>query len=269
MRRGILIVAIFLLAGTVVNVAVALGVAIRVAAPNLRTAIADREGLLVNQHTGDQWWCQVTSISPGHTMVVLEYARKVPIAYSGDVVTEMREETTVQAEPPALQVGSDGRLSLDWRTQPRVRFQQVQREDLVPIEPEAVPRWVRSPVRLYTSGQVHTACGWPLLSLRCEEALGPALRGRTLKVYWGWLLPDAFQSLGPGRVLPYRLIAPGFAVNTLLYAVVLWLLIPGPFALRRFIRVRRGLCPACAYPHGESDVCSECGKTLPRRVLSS
>ena len=38
------------------------------------------------------------------------------------------------------------------------------------------------------------------------------------------------------RTLPLRPIWPGFAVNTLFYAAVLWLLIPGPFALRRFIR---------------------------------
>ncbi len=66
----------------------------------------------------------------------------------------------------------------------------------------------------------------------------------------------------PLSYVPLRPIWPGFAVNTLFYAVVLWLLIPGPFALRRFIRVKRGLCPACAYPMGESDVCSECGKAL-------
>ncbi len=48
MRRRLLIAAVFLLAGAVVNVAVAWGFAIRVAAPNLRTAITDREGLLVN-----------------------------------------------------------------------------------------------------------------------------------------------------------------------------------------------------------------------------
>ncbi len=59
--------------------------------------------------------------------------------------------------------------------------------------------------------------------------------------------------------LPLQPIWPGFAINTLFYAAVLWLLIPGPFALRRFIRVKRGLCPACAYRIGESAVCSECG----------
>ena len=68
------------------------------------------------------------------------------------------------------------------------------------------------------------------------------------------------------RALPLRPIWPGFAVNTLFYAVVLWLLIPGPFVLRRLIRIRRGLCPKCTYPMGESAVCSECGCELPNRA---
>ena len=51
----------------------------------------------------------------------------------------------------------------------------------------------------------------------------------------------------------------GLSVNTLFYASLLWLVIPGPFVLRRLIRQRRGLCPKCAYPMGESAVCSECG----------
>ncbi len=71
------------------------------------------------------------------------------------------------------------------------------------------------------------------------------------------------------RTLPLLPIWPGFAVNTLFYATVLWLLIPGPFALRRLIRVRRGLCPACAYSRGESDVCSECGKALAQQANPS
>ena len=56
---------------------------------------------------------------------------------------------------------------------------------------------------------------------------------------------------------------PAFAINTIFYAALLGLLIYGP-ALRRFLRVRRGLCPKCAYPMGESAVCSECGQALPR-----
>ena len=294
MKRRLCIVAVFLLAGAVVNVAVAWGFAIRVAAPNPRTAITDQEGLLVNRNTGDQWWCQVRRISPGHTMVVLEYTsvitRKIPIAYSGDVVAEMGEVTTVEStlyhtrssrklaawaqeqgvDLNKVYAGDPAEMAkwtaLDRRYQPvHSHVRQLQPDDLVPIESDAVPRWARNPIRMFWSGQIHTACGWPLLSFRCEEALGPALRGQTLKVFGGCLLPDAFQSLGPGRVLPYRLIASGFAVNTLFYAALLWL----PFVLRRFIRMKRGLCPACGYPMGESAVCSECGKALPRRARAT
>ena len=68
------------------------------------------------------------------------------------------------------------------------------------------------------------------------------------------------------RAIPLAIWPPGFAVNTFFYAAVLWLLWSGPFRLRRLIRVRRGLCPKCAYPRGEADVCSECGKPLPGRM---
>ena len=56
----------------------------------------------------------------------------------------------------------------------------------------------------------------------------------------------------------------GLAINTLFYAALLWL----PFAVRQWIRMwrgKRGLCPACAYPRGESEVCSECGRLLSAR----
>ncbi len=68
--------------------------------------------------------------------------------------------------------------------------------------------------------------------------------------------------------LPLRPIWPGFALNTLSYAVILWLLAGGLFALRRFLRVQQGLCPKCAYPMGESAVCTECGRLLPKRVAT-
>ena len=58
----------------------------------------------------------------------------------------------------------------------------------------------------------------------------------------------------------------GLTANTLFYAVILWLLICWLLAVRRKWRVQRGLCPACAYPRGEADVCSECGKPLPGRA---
>ncbi len=81
--------------------------------------------------------------------------------------------------------------------------------------------------------------------------------GRGLQL--AFLPPDG----GLVRAVPLRPIWPGFAGNTLFYAAILWLLIPGPFALRRLIRRRRGLCPACGYDlrHGEHEACPECGVT--------
>ncbi len=58
---------------------------------------------------------------------------------------------------------------------------------------------------------------------------------------------------------------PGFAINTIFYATLLWLLIPGPFVLRRHIRMRRGLCAKCGYPMSTGDVCTECGVQLPTK----
>ena len=68
------------------------------------------------------------------------------------------------------------------------------------------------------------------------------------------------------RTIPLIPLWPGFAVNTLFYAVILWMLFAAPLALRRRRRIKRGLCPACAYPVGDSSVCTECGKQVtPRR----
>lgn len=63
--------------------------------------------------------------------------------------------------------------------------------------------------------------------------------------------------------MPLRIILPGFAINTMFYAAILWLVFAAPGFVRRRIRTRRGQCLACGYPNGSSDVCTECGKALP------
>jgi hypothetical protein len=65
--------------------------------------------------------------------------------------------------------------------------------------------------------------------------------------------------------LPSRPRWPCFTINTLFYAAILWLLFAAPFTLRRHLRIKRGLCPACAYPIGASEVCTECGKPVKAR----
>ncbi len=63
------------------------------------------------------------------------------------------------------------------------------------------------------------------------------------------------------RLLPLRPIWPGFGINTLFYAAILWPVILGPFALRRHFRRKRGLCVSCGYDlrHADHEACPECG----------
>ncbi len=129
---------------------------------------------------------------------------------------------------------------------------------------EQLPKWVnRAVVGSKATFLIVDSRGWPFPTLYSVTNLEdkpisaggfpplPPLRSGTLR--------------GTSDALPFRPIWTAFASNTLFYAAILWLLIPGPFVLRRFLRVRRGLCPKCAYPIGESAICSECGITLPRR----
>ena len=77
-----------------------------------------------------------------------------------------------------------------------------------------------------------------------------------------------YNSSGEGRLLPLRPMWPGFAINTVFYAVGLWGLFTAPFALRRRRRIRRGLCPKCAYDlRGveSAHVCPECGVPVAPR----
>ena len=109
--------------------------------------------------------------------------------------------------------------------------------------------------------------GLPIRSLKWEATRSD---GYLLVITGGWWIGESslYERLSMiySKRLPLIPIWPGFAVNTIFYGAIIWLLIPGPFALRRLIRRRRGLCPACGYPVGESDVCSECGRDLPGRT---
>jgi hypothetical protein len=118
--------------------------------------------------------------------------------------------------------------------------------------------------------------GWPMRAVRCgvhrvsgSNALGSI---RSTEIDGGWIVSwNRLQSLRVGvtgghlssevQALPYGPIWPGFAINTVFYAAILWGLFAVPFALRRRLRVKRGLCPKCAYDLRGSDstACPECG----------
>ena len=151
---------------------------------------------------------------------------------------------------------------------------------------ELLPGWTGliAPTQAYESGKYQFEYrsvdlrGWPMRSLWLEYT-GHSSSG-VLDVQGGLVTSALRMSPRSGKpltrsgqsfpvALPLRPLWPGFALNTLFYAVVLWLLAGGSFALRRFWRVQQGFCPKCGYPMGESSVCTECGCGLPKRASTT
>ena len=221
MKRRLLIIAVCLLAGAVVNVAVAWGCA-----------------LLPVKFSGPR-----NTVMAGRRMIV--WPRERAGAY---VFMAVRPTGVFRLDEDDSHYG--GELLLPkWVN--RARFGSEEGVSIVDSRGWPIPTIVDSR-------------GWPfptLYSVTTFEGGKPISAG-------GFPLPTRARPylLGTtGYALPFRPIWTAFAINTLFYATLLWLLIAGPFAVRRFLRVKRGLCPKCAYPMGESSVCTECGKPLPRR----
>lgn len=122
---------------------------------------------------------------------------------------------------------------------------------------------------LYQSGDerivVRLEIGWPF---RCLYGVVAGENGEWASESWLVELPARRTVFGYARApeLPLRPIWPGWIVNTVLYAAILWLLIGGLSVLRGLFRVTRGQCPSCGYPTGESVVCTECGRRLSSRT---
>jgi hypothetical protein len=167
------------------------------------------------------------------------------------------------------------------------------------LGPRSIPRFVQ---RLHDAQNAkHSWSGWDARSgcksfgldvytIRTLGSIDHHLQTRTLVV--GWPLPSVrasyiyyvdretssdnpvFEELDSGILLsgtgnewwiPGIPLWPGFAINTIFYAAMLWLLWIAPGKIRRFIRVYRGRCPACGFiiapgtAAASGGPCSECG----------
>ncbi len=155
----------------------------------------------------------------------------------------------------------------------------IEEYEQYPLHPSLLPTWgplaaqVRQQTRDEPFVRVADAYGWPRHSMWCAFAWNteqwpnvitdPRLSTLVITSPMG-----GFYELTL-RALPLRPIWPGFAVNTLLYTAILWLVICGPYTVRRMIRRRRGLCINCGYDlrgasrgasgGGGGGVCPECG----------
>ena len=136
--------------------------------------------------------------------------------------------------------------------------------------PESFWDAMMTPGSYFTALRAETRAGWPALAFRSVETYLYPEKGWEEGYLWGYEIDGGIRVLvtvdigGPiewPRVVPISPIFLGFLVNTLFYAAILWLLIPGPFVLRRLIRMKRGRCPKCGYDfRGKHDAgCPECG----------
>jgi hypothetical protein len=136
-----------------------------------------------------------------------------------------------------------------------------------------IPSWSRIRLRpnqdQMSEGKffIEDARGWPFLAMYSTlfEKFGDRV------IHYGLLLladsPRGTYVTTMVRGLPTTPIWPGFAINTIFYAAMLWLLWVAPGKIRRFIRVHRGVCPECGYiiapgtaaASGPGGPCSECG----------
>ncbi len=214
MKRRLLIAAVFLLAGAVVNVAVAWGCAYRHGL--VMTVLNDR----VTVADPDRFWRD----------------RRPPEWERGLLITVNRHRGLGRTRTVATGlVSSRARGNVpDWSTGEGYNGTEG--------------------VDAHQAHIIETRFGWPMRSLR-----------------WTYLGGDSYSYRSPtvnisNHELPLLTTWPGFAVNTLFYATFLWLPICGPFVLRRHLRIRRGLCPKCKYPMGESAVCTECGTQAPNQA---
>ncbi len=77
------------------------------------------------------------------------------------------------------------------------------------------------------------------------------MKGRLFKLVvfllLGTIINLAVARGGDAVLFPVGVVGPGFAINTIFYAAILWLLTLGPFTARRMIRRRRGRCIKCGY----------------------
>ena len=103
------------------------------------------------------------------------------------------------------------------------------------------------------TGIYRAKCGWPRDALCGDSFFAPSGNWKSGLVHLS----------GTSISLPFKPIWPGFVINTVFYAVVLWPLFAGPLVLRRRRRIRRGLCPKCAYDlrgsPEDATACPECG----------
>ena len=201
--------------------------------------------------TAVAWSCALWSPMPE--------SRSLPAAEAADILSRQLGDSKVYSgaggvEQTGLGVSltlvSDTHVVLPTRQQafarPSRRRRNADSFSRVPSSPN--DKWVHV-----------VRAGWPL----------PCLEGAVKSVgsdrdrHGAMTPPSILDTMGikPRRLLPLNPRWAGMTVNTVFYCAIFWLAIPGPRAIRRYMRRRRSQCERCGYDrsHHEHDSCPECG----------
>ena len=118
---------------------------------------------------------------------------------------------------------------------------------------------------------IRTRAGWPLRSVMGSKWFPSRMRSGSDQAPTRYirafpievevtLSPPGLNQSSVELAVPTSPIWPGFAINTIFYAAILWLPF-APFQLRRYVRVKGGRCIKCGYDlrGTEHEACPECG----------
>jgi hypothetical protein len=151
----------------------------------------------------------------------------------------------------------------------RVRFsEEVQSETRIPDSVAytfLVPLWMKS--EWLEDDVIHDLRGWPCFAMTYEiKNVGTPQRHVYVSI--SGLSLSRTINLDALKSLPLTPIWPGFAINTIFYAAVLWVVFALPGKVRRWRRIKRGQCASCGYSlrgHDASggEKCPECGRSTP------
>ena len=140
----------------------------------------------------------------------------------------------------------------------------------LPSSRDLTPEWavlIKNvlPAEINNADVIAEATGWPLLAMRSHFELQAPIIDSSRKYEHPVRVPRGIFISNSGDlercILPVQPIWPGFAINTLFYAAILWLLALAPVTARRMIRSKRGHCIKCGYDlrGAERQACPECG----------
>lgn len=111
-----------------------------------------------------------------------------------------------------------------------------------------------------TTGEA-TEYGWPLRCFIADNLAFASTISKPPRMNTTAAVQELFSK---SRPLPLP-----FLVNVLIYAAAL-LYLPGlPRRIRAVFWSRTGRCPACGYPRGASQVCSECGQSFTSKPVET